>query len=204
MKESKQVINKITLEKFAFPVIGTYELETSSGIITIVITDKKSHFMPGDCTVYSGTYNGITITDKVIGYWKKQFGAVINHRSDSAINSAKVLTDSEITDKVGAYKGKVETALSNLNKVISDFGAPVTLEIDSIVSAFRASVLERNELAKIEKEKAESAKLEREKKAERNELAKNVRNVSELQAELIKAVLAGDTAKIAELSAKIA
>ena len=201
MKKTEIITNQITLEKFAFPKVGHYELTTPSGVVEIEITEKLSHYEPGDCTVYSGTFNGVTITRKVIGYWKKQFGAVVNHRDGTA--TAKVLTESEITDKVLAYSGKLESAVNALNKVIGTFGDVVSVDSTAIVASYRAALIENNEKAAAEKERAEKAAAERAEKAEKRELAKVVTTFDTLQTELFKAIAEKDFTKIAELTAKM-
>jgi hypothetical protein len=203
----KEVINSITLEKFAFPVLGVYELATESGKVRIEVLSKTSHHMPGDCTVYTVKVDGNVYTDKVIGFYKKMFGAVVNHRDGSAISSVKVLSDTEISEKVASLSATITNLVERLNKVCTvanpDFAA-ISVNVDELTTSYRSVLLSNNDKAKAEREMQEKAKAEREKKAERKELAKSVAELDDMQAELYKAIIAKDFAKVAELSAKIA
>lgn len=200
------VITEITLEKFGFFAgVGTYVLKTQSGDVTIEVTDKKSNFGSGALTVYTAIINGTTYVDKPIGYYKRMFGAVVNHYSNFG-GTNKVLSDTELSEKVANLCGTIQSLVDRLNKVCtlakSDF-EPIFVDIPTLSETFRNTLIANNTKAKEENEKAELAKKERESKAEKRELAKNFVNASDLQAELIKAVLANDTAKIAELSEKL-
>lgn len=207
MKKEAIIITELTLEKFAFPAVGTYRIKSDSGDIIITITERISKYGSGKQTVFSGKWEGAKsgeLVRKPIGIWKKVFGAVVNHR-DGFSSTVKVLTEDQITKAVTDYKAKLIGAMESLNKLINkvDENFPtVTVDIATLCNTLNASLVERNETAKAEKEKADEANKERERKAERRELAKKVAEFDDLQKALTDAVANKDYARVAELTAQ--
>ena len=193
------VITEITLEKFGFFAgVGTYVLKTNSGDVTIVVTDKKSNFGTGDQTVYSAEWDGQSATDKPIVWYKRKFGAVINHRDGTAVATAKVLTDTEISEKVATFKSNVENTVTKVAKLLSFVGCVESETVSAIlavipsdyVTLYRDALLANNQKARDAKDLADKVKREKEEKAEKRETAKQVMNLDSANAsalaELIK------------------
>lgn len=204
----KKVINILTVDSFAFPTVGTYKFNTESGTVTITITERLSKYGSGHQTVFSGKWDGAKVGElvrKPIGVWKDKFGAVVNHR-DGFTKSVKVLTDEQINKVVTDTESRLVGAVDALNKLIAridENASLVSVDIASLCNTFRTTLMERNELAKVEKANAEKLNAEKAEKAERKELAKAVANFDDMQKELLKAINEKDFAKVAELTAKM-
>lgn len=208
MKKEAIIITDLTLEKFAFPAVGTYRIKSDSGDIIITISERISKYGSGKQTVFSGKWEGAKsgeLVRKPIGIWKNAFGAVINHR-DGFSSTVKVLTEDQIAKAVTDYKTKLLGTLESLNKLIVkvDENFPtVVIDITTLCNTLNAALVERNETAKAEKEKADKADKERKDKAERRELAKKVTEFDDLQKALLDAIANKDFAKVAELTAQM-
>lgn len=204
MKKNSIIV--ITREHFVLKNGEIHEITLSDGKHTIECIDKKSKFGTGNQTVYTCICDGVTYTDKPIGFYKNLFGAIVYHRDGTAINAKKVLSSDELEKVVTNFESKVLGLIDSLNNLIgkvSETAEKVSYNVPELVSVFRANLIENNEKAKAENEKAKAAKAEKAEKAERREIAKDVLNMDGLQAELVKAVLANDFAKIAELTTKM-
>ena len=76
------------------------------------------------------------------------------------------------------------------------------LTLPDCSAVVRSQIIARNEKAQAEKAAAEKAQAERKEKADRRDIAKAVMTADGIQAEIMKAVIAGDFAKVAELTAQ--
>ena len=208
MKKEAIIITELTLEKFAFPAVGTYRIKSESGDIIITITERLSKYGSGHQTVFSGRWEGAKsgeLTRKPIGIWKNAFGAVVNHR-DGFAKTVKVLTEDEIAKVVTNYEAKVVGALESLNKLISlasENAEKVTYNVESLCGLFRDNLNDKNAKAKAEKEANDKANAEKAEKAERRELAKAVTDFDDMQKALLKAIAEKDFTKVAELTAQM-
>ena len=217
-----KITNILTPANFAFPISlekgpVSYIYQSGAGDVEITITEKVSNFGTGKLTVYSGKYGDLEITRKPIGHWKNVAKAVVNHREGTTIKAVKVLSDSELSDFAAKAITDFGNALEHIRKVFAKYGVSdgngdgqddLTLAVsllnlvDSATdfgTKARAYAVTLNERAKAEKAAAEKAAAEKAAKAEKRELAKAVTNLSDIQAEMIKAVIAGDFAKVDEL-----
>lgn len=203
----KTVINTLTLDNFAFIAgEGSYKVNTASGEVIIEMTKKTSHVMPGNFTGYDCTINGQSYERKPIGFYKKMFGAVINHREGSNATASKVRTEAEITEATAKYLGNLNNLVERASRLFDLAGVSYepSFDIPTIVAAYRAKLEAANEAAKVEAEAAKKAAAERKEKAERKDMAKAVLNASDIQKAIIEAIMAGDFAKVAELTASLA
>lgn len=218
MKKSV-ITNSITLDNFAFVAgVGTYELTTSAGVVVIEMTNKQSNFGKGELTVYDCIVTGVdgtktTYKEKPIGYYKKLFGAVVNHR-EGTINKVRVLSEEEITNAVLLWEGKILAISERLQKLAPEgydiLIVPCKKDTKEMITLpdcqaiIRAELVANNEKAQAEKERNEKAQAERKEKAERREIAKAVVNANDIQKAIIEATMRGDFAKVAELTASLA
>ena len=206
------VVNTLTLDNFAFVAgCGVYSLATASGNVTIEMTRKQSNFGKGELTVYDCKVTAIDGTtteykEKPIGYYKKLFGAVVNHREGSNATASKVRTEAEITEATAKYLSNLNNLVERASRLFDLAGVSYepSFDIPTIVAAYRAKLEAANEAAKIEAEAAKKAAAERKEKAERKDIAKAVLNASDIQKAIIEATMAGDFAKVAELTASLA
>lgn len=215
--KKQTITNSITLDNFAFVAgVGTYELTTPEGVVVIEMTRKQSNFGKGELTVYDCIVTGVdgtktTYTEKPIGYYKRIFGAVVNHR-EGTMTTAKVMTEEEITNAVLAWEGRVRATEEKLQRYAPEGydllvipyckKAEEMITISDCAAVVRSQLIERNAKAQAEKAAAEKAQAERKEKAERKDIAKAVMTADGIQAEIMKAVITGDFAKVAELTAQ--
>lgn len=215
--KKQAIINSITLDNFAFVAgVGTYELTTSEGVVVIEMTNKQSNFGKGELTVYDCTVTAVdgtktTYKEKPIGYYKKLFGAVVNHR-EGTINKVRVMSEEDITNAVLLWEGKILAISERLQKLAPEgydiLIVPCKKDTKDMITLpdcqaiIRAELVANNAKAQAEKAAAEKAQAERKEKAERKDIAKAVMSADGIQAEIMKAVIAGDFAKVAELTAQ--
>ena len=215
--KKQTITNSITLDNFAFVAgVGTYELTTSEGVVVIEMTKKQSNFGKGELTVYDCIVTGVdgtktTYTEKPIGYYKRIFGAVVNHR-EGTVTTAKVMTEEDITNAVLAWEGKILATAEKLQRIAPEGydllivpckkDTKELLTLPDCSAVIRSQLIERSAKAQAEKAAAEKAQAERKEKAERKDIAKAVMTADGIQAEIMKAVIAGDFAKVAELTAQ--
>lgn len=202
---SEKVINVLTLDNFSFAAgEGRYSLPTPTGEVIIDMVKKTSHIMPGDYTGYDCTIDGKTYEKKNIGFYKKMFGAVVNHREGTTAATAKVLTEDEITAATVKMTGTLNALQERAAKVLAVCGVSYepSFNIPAAVAAYRVRLEENNAKARAEKAAAEKAAAERAEKAEKKDLAKKVLTADDYTRAITAAALAGDYATVAALTAE--
>ena len=203
------VVNVITLDKFNFSAgLGDYTVKTSSGDVNLEVFDKITGYHGGN-TVYSVRIGADTYYNKVIGFYKKMFGAYIESRGGQSVSASRIMSDEDITNKVNGFATDIETAFERVGKVIArvlaeDVASDLikgmrSLLPSDIVARYRADIIEANEARKAEKAEAEKANAERKAKAEKRDMAKVVMNMDNSQAELLKKLMAMDAEKLAAI-----
>lgn len=195
------VLNVLALDAFSFAA-GTdntdYAVDTTTGRVYIKVREKHSNVGTGKLTTYdtSVTWQDGTTTDydnKVIGFYKGLFGAVVNHRDGTAAASGKVLTDAEISEKVAAKRDTLAANVDRLNKIIKDMdgnAAPIVVDMDALTAAYRATLLAANDTAKAAKAAADKAAAEKAAKAAKRDTAAKVMNLDATQAAALAALIA--------------
>lgn len=215
--KKQTITNSITLDNFAFVAgAGTYELTTSEGVVVIEMTKKQSNFGKGELTVYDCIVTSVdgtktTYIEKPIGYYKRIFGAVVNHR-EGTINKVRVMSEEDITNAVLLWEGKMLAISERLQRLAPEgydiLIVPCKKDTKEMITLpdcqaiIRAELVANNAKAQAEKAAAEKAQAERKEKAERKDIAKAVMSADGIQAEIMKAVIAGDFARVAELTAQ--
>lgn len=205
------IVNVLTLDNFNFSAgLGKYIVKTPSGDISLELLNKTTGYHGGN-TVYDVTCNGETYFNKVIGFYKKMFGAHIESRGGQSA-SVRILSDEDITNKVAAFDTDIATAFERVQKVISRVLAEdvandlikgmQSLLPSDIVARYRADIIEANEAKKAEKAEAEKAQAAKKAKAEKRDLAKVVVNMDDKQAELLRRLMAMDADTLATLMSK--
>ena len=196
-----RILNVLALDAFSFAA-GTdntdYAVDTTTGRVYIKVRAKHSNVGTGKLTTYdtSITWQDGTTTDydnKVIGFYKGLFGAVVNHRDGTAAASGKVLTDAEVSEKVAAKRDTLAANVDRLNKVMREMdaaAAPIVVDMDGLTAAYRAALLAANDTAKAAKAAAEKAAAEKAAKAAKRDTAAKVMNLDATQAAALAALIA--------------
>lgn len=211
------VVNILTAENFNFaPGVGRYAYDTPTGRAFIDMDKKTSNYTTGKLTVYDAV---ITWPDgtretcalRTIGWYKKRFGAVINHRDGSNAAAVRVLSDDAITARVAAFDRDVTAGVDRIIKVVGrvvtddDALAAVRAAVVAALPAdmtttYRAALIESNDAARAAADAAKKAAEERDKKAAARDLSKKILTADDYTKAIADAALAGDYARVVALT----
>lgn len=212
------VVNILTADNFNFaPGVGRYAYDTPTGRAFIDMDKKTSNYTTGKLTVYDavitwpdGTRE--TCTLRPIGWYKKRFGAVINHRDGSNAAAVRVLSDDAITARVAAFDRDVTAGVDRIIKVVGrvvtddDALAAVRAAVVAALPAdmtatYRAALIESNDAARAAADAAKKAADERAARAARRETARDVMSLDDANAAALKQLLAAGVDLAAVLAA---
>lgn len=198
--------NILTSNNFKMSKAGNYEFE---GRI-IVITSKTSGFGSGKKTVYSGTIDGKAFDKWDVCRIKKALGIQVSGSAKCGA-TIRVMTDEEMDALVSAEYNRARNLYENFAKFMAKYNFKVDdidevgikdaieYEISNKVAAARAAKEEADrKAAEKEAEKAAKEALKEAKAADKIRAAK-VASASDLQKQMMDAILAGDFTKLAEL-----
>ena len=196
----------LTSNNFKISKVGNYEFE---GRI-IVITSKISAYGSGKKTVYSGMIDGKAFEKWDICRIKRSIGIQICSSTKRGA-TIRVMTDEEMAALIEVEYSRAIKLYENFANFMTKYDFKVddmaeveikdaiAYEISNKVAAARAAKKEADrKAAEKEAEKAAKEALKEAKAADKIRAAK-VASASDLQKQMMDAVLAGDFAKLAEL-----
>lgn len=174
---AKEVIT-LSVESFSIVKPGLYAYDDHEIEVTEVTRDsgRKIHI--------SGTIDGEAFKSDIMGL-KKRFGIATKVYNTTGANpGTKVLTDSEISEKVAKFAGSLANCLNGLSKVLNGIGTFTVSFTDNdnneasaeeLTTAFRSALLASNEEAKKRQAEAKAQREAKEEQKKREDNAKAVR-----------------------------
>lgn len=190
-----------------------FKLETGNynyNGIPVVITGKITGFGSGKKTVYTGTIDGAVFENWDVCRIKKALGIAVSGTAKGGA-SIRIMSDDEAAALIDAEYNRAKKLYDNFANFMAKYNFNVgdmaeveikdaiDYEITEKVAAARAAKAEAERVA--EEKAAEKAAKEalKEAKAADKVRAAKVAQASDLQKQMMDAVLAGDFAKLAEL-----
>lgn len=188
----------LTAESFKLD-LGNYDYNGKA----IEVTNKITGFGSGKKTVYTGTIDGAAFENWDVCRIKKALGIAVSGTAKGGVN-IRVMSDDEIDAVINAECNRFKSLLDGLTKFLSKYDAAdyvTSIDDYGIIDCIEASI--RDKAAAARAAKAEAERVAAEKAAEKVRAAK-MAQASDLQKQMMDAVLAGDFAKLAELQKQAA
>lgn len=172
----------------------------------VEVTNKITGFGSGKKTVYTGTIDGTAFENWDVCRIKKALGIIVSGTAKGGVN-IRVMSDDEAAALIDAEYNRAKKLYENFANFMAKYNFNVgdmaeveikdaiEYEITTKVAAARAAKAEAERVAE---EKA-AEKAAKEAKAADKVRAAKVAQASDLQKQMMDAVLAGDFAKLAEL-----
>lgn len=197
----------LTVENFKLD-LGCFEYNGKA----VEVTNKITGFGSGKKTVYTGTIDGTAFENWDVCRIKKVLGIAVSGTAKGGVN-IRVMSDDEIDAVINAECNRFKSLLDGLTKFLSKYDAAdyvTSIDDYGIIDCIEASIRDKAAAARAAKAEAERVAAEKaaekaakealkEAKAADKVRAAKVAQASDLQKQMMDAVLAGDFAKLAEL-----
>lgn len=190
----------------------SFKLETGNynyNGIPVVITGKITGFGSGKKTVYTGTIDGTAFENWDVCRIKKALGIAVAGAAKGGVN-IRVMSDDEAAALIEAESNRAAALVDGLNKFLDKYNAAIEVDLQALNTAISDTITAKVAAARAAKAEAERVAAEKaaekaakealkEAKAADKVRAAKVAQASDLQKQMMDAVLAGDFAKLAEL-----
>lgn len=194
----------LTAESFKLD-LGCFEYNGKA----VEVTNKITGFGSGKKTVYTGTIDGIAFENWDVCRIKKALGIVVAGTAKGGVN-IRVMSDDEAAALIEAESNRAAALVEGLNKFLGKYDAAIEVDLQALSTAIADTITAKVAAARAAKAEAERVAAEKaaekaakealkEAKAADKVRAAKVAQASDLQKQMMDAVLAGDFAKLAEL-----
>lgn len=180
----------------------------------VEVTNKITGFGSGKKTVYTGTIDGTAFKNWDVCRIKKDLGIAVSGTAKGG-TSIRVMSDDEAAALIEAESNRAAALVEGLNKFLSKYNAAIEVDLQALNTAISDTITAKVAAARAAKAEAERVAAEKaaekaakealkEAKAADKARAAKVAQASDLQKQMMDAVLAGDFAKLAELQKQAA
>lgn len=194
----------LTAENFKLD-LGCFEYNGKA----IEVTNKITGFGSGKKTVYTGTIDGAAFENWDVCRIKKTLGILVSGTAKGGA-SIRVMSDDEAAALIEAESNRAAALVEGLNKFLGKYDAAIEVDLQALSTAIADTITAKVAAARAAKAEAERVAAEKaaekaakealkEAKAADKVRAAKVAHASDLQKQMMDAVLAGDFAKLAEL-----